>query len=221
MTRFPHRHLLGIEPLDAAQIQTILDTTETLREVLERPIKKVPDAARQDGRQPLLRGQHAHAHLLRDRREAPQRDTLNIAAAASSVTKGETLLDTARNIEAMKPDMIVMRHACAGRAALPGPHCKRAIINAGDGTHEHPTQALLDAFTIREKRGRLKGLQVAIVGDIAAQPRRALEPGLLTKMGAEVVLCGPPTLMPPGLERIGAQVTHAHRRGHRRRRRRS
>ena len=134
-------------------------------------------------------------------------DTLSIATATSSVTKGETLLDTVRNLEAMAPDMIVMRHASSGAPHLLARMCRSAIINAGDGMHEHPTQALLDAFTIREHKGRLAGLKVAIVGDLLHSRVLRSNVLLLNKMGAEVWACGPATLMPPGLERLGARPT--------------
>jgi aspartate carbamoyltransferase catalytic subunit len=207
VTRFPHRHLLGIEPLDAAQIQTILDTTETLREVLERPIKKVPTLRGKTVVNLFYEASTRTRSSFEMAEKALSADTLSIATAASSVTKGETLLDTARNLEAMNPDMIVMRHACAGAPNFLAKHCKSAIVNAGDGAHEHPTQALLDAFTLRQKRGRLKGLRVAIVGDILHSRVARSNLWLLPKMGAQVVLCGPPTLMPPGLDRM-AKVTH-------------
>jgi aspartate carbamoyltransferase catalytic subunit len=134
-------------------------------------------------------------------------DSLSIATATSSVQKGETLLDTAKNLEAMSPDMVVIRHPSSGAPHLLARHCRFAVVNAGDGTHEHPTQALLDALTLRQKRGRLKGLRVAIVGDILHSRVARSNLWLLTRMGAEVVLCGPPTLIPPGVERW-ARVTY-------------
>ena len=207
MTRFPHRHLLGIEPLDAAHIQTILDAAETLREVLERPIKKVPTLRGKTVVNLFYEASTRTRSSFEMAEKALSADTLSIATAASSVTKGETLLDTARNLEAMNPDMIVMRHACAGAPNFLAKHCKSVIVNAGDGAHEHPTQALLDAFTLRQKRGKLKGLRVAIVGDILHSRVARSNLWLLPKMGAQVVLCGPPTLLPPGLERM-AKVTH-------------
>ncbi|HEV3138895.1 MAG TPA: aspartate carbamoyltransferase catalytic subunit, partial [Vicinamibacterales bacterium] len=134
-------------------------------------------------------------------------DTLNIAVAASSVQKGETLADTALNIEAMAPDMIVIRHASAGAPHLLSRICKSRIINAGDGMHEHPTQALLDAFTIRERKGRIDGLKVAIVGDLLHSRVLRSNVLLLTKLGADVWACGPQTLVPPGLDTLGVHVT--------------
>jgi aspartate carbamoyltransferase catalytic subunit len=200
MTRFPHRHLLGIEPLEAAHIQTILETAETLREVLERPIKKVPTLRGKTIVNLFYEASTRTRSSFEMAEKALSADTLSIATAASSVTKGETLLDTARNLEAMNPDMIVMRHACGGAPHFLARYCKSAIVNAGDGAHEHPTQALLDAFTLRQKKGRLKGLRVAIIGDILHSRVARSDLWLLTKMGASVALCAPPTLMPPGLE---------------------
>ncbi len=140
-------------------------------------------------------------------------DTLNLAVATSSVVKGETLIDTALNLEAMSPDIIVMRHASSGACHLLSRTCKAGIVNAGDGMHEHPTQALLDAFTIREHKGRLQGLKVAIVGDMLHSRVFRSNAYLLTKMGAEVWACGPPTLMPAGVERLGVRATTRVERG--------
>jgi aspartate carbamoyltransferase catalytic subunit len=178
-----------------------------LREVLDRPIKKVP----------ALRGKtvvnlfYEASTRTRASFEIAQKvlsaDSLSIAAATSSVQKGETLLDTARNLEAMNPDMIVVRHASSGAPHFLARHCRSAIVNAGDGAHEHPTQALLDALTLRQRKGRLDGLRVAIVGDVLHSRVARSNLWLLAKMGAKVVLCAPPTLMPPGLENL-AQVTH-------------
>jgi aspartate carbamoyltransferase catalytic subunit len=204
---FPHRHLLGIEPLEPADIEVVLDTADGLREVLERPIKKVP----------ALRGKtvvnlfYEASTRTRSSFEIAQKvlsaDSLSIATATSSVTKGETLLDTARNLEAMNPDMIVLRHQASGAPHFLARHCRSVIVNAGDGAHEHPTQALLDALTLRQKKGRLRGLRVAIVGDVLHSRVARSNLWLLSKMGASVVLCAPPTLMPPGLEAL-ASVTH-------------
>jgi aspartate carbamoyltransferase catalytic subunit len=204
---YPHRHLLGIEPLEPAHITAILDAADGLREVLDRPIKKVP----------ALRGKtvvnlfYEASTRTRASFEVAEKvlsaDSLSIATATSSVQKGETLLDTAKNLEAMNPDMIVIRHASSGAPHFLARHCRSAIVNAGDGAHEHPTQALLDALTLRQRKGRLKGLRVAIVGDVLHSRVARSNLWLLTKMGAEVVLCAPPTLMPPGMDRL-APVTH-------------
>ena len=201
------RHLLGIEGLGADEIALILDTAEAMKEIAARPIKKVP----------TLRG-HTVVNLFfepstrtRTSFEVAEKrlsaDTLSIATATSSVTKGETLVDTVRNIEAMAPDMIVMRHSSSGAPHLLARMCRSAIINAGDGTHEHPTQALLDAFTIREHKGRLSGLKVAIVGDLLHSRVLRSNALLLGTMGAEVWACGPSTLIPAGIERLGLRPT--------------
>ena len=207
MTGYPHRHLLGIERLQPSEIAAILDTADGLREILDRPIKKVP----------ALRGKmvvnlfYEPSTRTRASFEVAEKvlsaDSLSVAAAASSVQKGETLLDTARNLEAMNPDMIVIRHSAAGAPHLLARHCRAAIVNASDGAHEHPTQALLDALTLRQRKGRLEGLRVAIVGDLLHSRVARSNLWLLSKMGARLVLCAPPTLVPPGLEAF-APVTH-------------
>jgi aspartate carbamoyltransferase catalytic subunit len=207
VSSYPHRHLLGIEPLEPRDIEAILQTAAGLREVLDRPIKKVP----------ALRGKtvvnlfYEASTRTRASFEIAEKvlsaDSLSIATATSSVQKGETLLDTARNLEAMNPDMIVIRHASAGAPHFLARHCRSAIVNAGDGAHEHPTQALLDALTLRQRKGRLKGLRVAIVGDLLHSRVARSNLWLLSKMGAHVVLCAPPTLVPPGIEAL-APVTH-------------
>jgi aspartate carbamoyltransferase catalytic subunit len=201
------RHLLGITDLDAEEIQRILDTAEAMKEIAARPIKKVPTLR---GRtvvnlffEPSTRTRMSF-EVAEKRLSA---DTLSIAVATSSVTKGETLLDTVRNLEAMAPDMIVMRHASSGAPHLLARLCRSAIINAGDGMHEHPTQALLDAFTIREHKRRLDGLKVSIVGDLMHSRVLRSNVQLLNKMGAEVWACGPSTLMPTELARFGVRPT--------------
>ena len=178
-----------------------------MREIAARPIKKVP----------ALRGKtvvnlfYEPSTRTRTSFEVAEKrlsaDTLNIAIASSSVVKGETLVDTAQNLMAMAPDLIVLRHASAGACHLLARTCKAGIINAGDGMHEHPTQALLDAFTILDRKGRLEGLKIAIVGDLLHSRVLRSNVLLLTKMGADVWLCGPPTLMPPGIERLGVHAT--------------
>jgi aspartate carbamoyltransferase catalytic subunit len=201
------RHLLGIAGLDAGEITLILDTAEAMKEIGTRSVKKVPTLR---GRtivnlffEPSTRTRTSF-EIAEKRLSA---DTLSIAAATSSVTKGESLLDTVRNIEAMAPDMIVMRHASSGAPHLLARMCRSAIVNAGDGTHEHPTQALLDAFTIREHKKRLRGLKVAIIGDLMHSRVLRSNLLLLNVMGADLWMCGPATLIPAGLDRIGARVT--------------
>jgi aspartate carbamoyltransferase catalytic subunit len=201
------RHLLGITDLSADEISLVLDTAEAMKEIAARPIKKVPTLR---GRtvvnlffEPSTRTRTSF-EVAEKRLSA---DTLSIAVAQSSVTKGETLLDTVRNLEAMAPDMIVMRHASSGAPHLLARMCRSVIINAGDGMHEHPTQALLDAFTIREHKKRLDGLKVAIVGDLLHSRVLRSNVQLLNKMGAEVWVCAPPTLMPADVAQFGVRPT--------------
>jgi len=205
--RLHGKDLLGIADLTSSEISLILDTAEAMKEVSARPIKKVP----------ALRGKtvinlfYEPSTRTRTSFEVAEKrlsaDTLNIAIATSSVVKGETLIDTALNLEAMNPDVIVMRHASSGACHLLARTCKAGIVNAGDGMHEHPTQGLLDAFTIRERKGRLQGLKVAIIGDMLHSRVFRSNVYLLTKMGAEVWACGPPTLMPAGIEQLGVRAT--------------
>ena len=201
------RHLLGIADLEPGEISLILDTAEAMKEIAARPIKKVPTLR---GRtvvnlffEPSTRTRTSF-EVAEKRLSA---DTLSIAVAQSSVTKGETLLDTVRNLEAMAPDMIVMRHASSGAPHLLARLCRSVIINAGDGMHEHPTQALLDAFTIREHKKRLDGLKVAIIGDLLHSRVLRSNVHLLNRMGAEVWACAPPTLMPANLAGFGVRPT--------------
>jgi aspartate carbamoyltransferase catalytic subunit len=201
------RHLLGIDGLDAREITLILDTAEAMKEIGTRSVKKVPTLR---GRtvvnlffEPSTRTRTSF-EIAEKRLSA---DTLSIATATSSVTKGESLLDTVRNIEAMAPDMIVMRHASSGAPHLLARMCQSAIVNAGDGMHEHPTQALLDAFTIREHKKRLAGLKIAIIGDLLHSRVLRSNLLLLKTMGAEVWVCGPATLLPRGIGQLSARVT--------------
>src|SRR5687767_10571722 len=207
VTSLRRKDLLGIADLGADEISLVLETAEAMKEIGSRPIKKVP----------ALRGKtvvnlffepstrtRTSFEIAEKRLSA---DTLNIAIASSSVVKGETLADTALNLEAMQPDMIVLRHSSSGACHLLSRICRSAIINAGDGMHEHPTQALLDAFTIRERKKRLAGLKVAIVGDLLHSRVLRSNIHLLTKMGADVWVCGPPTLIPTDVTRFGVRAT--------------
>lgn len=194
---FKHKDLLGIRELSAAEITHILDTAESFRDISLREIKKVP-ALR--GRtvinlffEPSTRTRTSF-EIAAKRLSA---DAINISPSNSSVSKGETLLDTARNLEAMSPDCIVVRHSSAGAPHQLARVCRAAIVNAGDGSHEHPTQALLDALTIRERKGRISGLRVAIIGDILHSRVARSNIHLLTKLGATVRVAGPGTLVPP------------------------
>ncbi|MFH1058880.1 MAG: aspartate carbamoyltransferase catalytic subunit [Pseudomonadota bacterium] len=200
------RHLLGLEGLSAGDITLVLDTAASLKEINTRPIKKVPTLR---GRtvvhffvEPSTRTRTSF-ELASKRLSA---DTVSLTASSSSLTKGETLIDTAKNLEAMGPDLIVMRHSMSGAPHLLAQHISPSIVNAGDGTHEHPTQALLDMLTMREAKGRLKGLNVSIIGDIAhSRVARSNLIGLNT-MGASVRVFGPRTLLPPFVETLGATV---------------
>jgi len=202
------KDLLGIKGMAADEINLILDTAATFKDVSERDIKKVPTLR---GKTVINLFYEASTRTRTSFELAGKRlsaDVINISTSTSSVVKGETLLDTARNIEAMKSDMIIVRHSCSGAPEFLSTRLKSSVINAGDGFHEHPTQALLDLFTIREKLGRLEGLTVAIIGDIAhSRVARSNIHGLLT-MGAKVRVCGPPTMMPYGIECLGATVHH-------------
>lgn len=203
------KDLLGIEPLTPEEITLILDTAESFREVSERPIKKVPTLR---GKLVINFFMEASTRTRVSFEIAEKRlsaDTLSFSASGSSVEKGETLIDTAQNLMAMQPDMIVMRHKHPGSAKMLADLLPASLINAGDGAHEHPTQALLDAFTIRERLGRLEGLNVSIIGDIAHSRVVRSNIHLLTKMGAKVTLSAPPTLMPMEVERLGVRVVHS------------
>jgi aspartate carbamoyltransferase catalytic subunit len=201
-------NLLGLETLEPGKIESILDTAESFREILDRPIKKVP----------TLRGQtvvnlffepstrtRVSFELAEKRLSA---DSVNFSSSGSSVSKGETLKDTARNIEAMSVDMLVIRHPAAGAPHYLASCVDARVINAGDGAHEHPTQALLDMFTVRRKLGKLNGLRVAIIGDIAHSRVARSNIWGFGKLGASVAVCGPSTLMPAEVEKTGVDVYH-------------
>src|SRR5687767_6281541 len=190
------RHLLGIKDLTASDISIILQTAQQFKEVLQRLIKKVP-SLRDVTIVNLFYENSTRTRIsfeLAEKRLSA--DTINFSASGSSVSKGETLLDTVNNILSMKVDMVVMRHSASGAPHFLARHIPAAIINAGDGINEHPTQALLDAFSIQEKFGRLEGMKVAIIGDIMHSRVAQSNLYLLKKMGAEVLVCGPPTLIP-------------------------
>jgi aspartate carbamoyltransferase catalytic subunit len=194
--------------LSVTDIELILNTAESLKEISTRDIKKVP----------TLRGKSVvnffYEPSTRTRTSfemAAKRlsaDTVSLSASTSSMVKGETLIDTARNLQAMNPDLIVIRHSSSGAPHLLAKEVRAGIINAGDGINEHPTQALLDLFTIREKKGKINGLKVAIIGDISHSRVARSDIIGLTKMGAEVTVSGPPTMMPLGIEALGVKVVH-------------
>ena len=205
---FNRRHLLGLEGLGRGEITRILDTAESMKEISRRPIKKVPTLR---GRtvinlfyEPSTRTRLSF-ELAEKRLSA---DTLNFSRQSSSAVKGETFYDTARNLQAMSPDIIIVRHSHPGAPHKLAELIEASIINAGDGAHEHPTQALLDMFTIRENLGRLEGITVGIYGDIAHSRVARSNICGLTTMGARVIIGGPPTLIPPGVESLGAAVEY-------------
>jgi len=203
------KHLLGIKHLTPEDIQLILSTAEQFKEVLQRPVKKVP-SLRDVTIVNLFYENSTRTRMsfeLAERRLSA--DTLNFAASSSSAAKGETLLDTVNNILSMKVDMVVMRHSASGAPHFLAKHIPAAIVNAGDGINEHPTQALLDAFSMKEKLGRLEGLKVAIIGDIMHSRVALSNMYLLQKMGAEVMVAGPPTLIPKYIsEALGVRVEY-------------
>jgi aspartate carbamoyltransferase catalytic subunit len=202
----PRKHLLGLEGMGADEITRFLDTAESFKEISERPIKKVP-ALRGTTVANLFFEASTRTRIsfeLAEKRLSA--DSVNFTTSGSSVSKGESLRDTAQNIEAMRVEMIVIRHSAAGAPHFLASLLNGSVINAGDGAHEHPTQGLLDMFTLRERWGGFKGRRVVIVGDLAhSRVARSNIHGLVT-MGAEVVVCGPPTLMPHDIERLGVSV---------------
>ncbi|MCA9398169.1 MAG: aspartate carbamoyltransferase catalytic subunit [Candidatus Omnitrophica bacterium] len=208
MSVWTKKHLLDLKDLSREEIEMVLDTAKSFKEVSARNVKKVP----------ALRGKtivslffenstrtRASFELAAKRLSA---DTINLAASASSLSKGETIVDTARNIEAMNVDLIIVRHGSSGVPDILAKHLNASIVNAGDGCRAHPTQALLDMYTIREHLGKIEGLKVAIVGDILHSRVARSNIWGLTKLGAEVTVCGPSTLMPIGIEKMGVKVSY-------------
>ena len=206
MSAFGHRHLLGIEPLSAADIETILSLTERFLEIAERPIKKVPTLRGKTVINLFLEPSTRTRTSFEIAAKRLSADAVNVSGSGSSTSKGETLLDTARNLDAMAPDVVVIRHAQAGAAEMLSKQLRAAIVNAGDGAHEHPTQALLDCSTIRAHKGKLAGLEVAICGDIRHSRVARSNIWALTKLGARVRVAAPRTLLAPGLAEMGATV---------------
>ena len=206
MMKLAKKDILGIREMTVDEINLILETAESFLEISTREIKKVPTLR---GKSIINLFYEASTRTRTSFEIAGKRlsaDTINISASTSSVVKGETLIDTARNLEAMNPDIIVLRHSAAGAAHLLASLVRQSIINAGDGAHEHPSQALLDMMTIREKKGRLAGLKVAIIGDILHSRVARSNIYGLSKMGAKVVVAGPATMMPRDIEQMGVQA---------------
>ncbi|MFZ9504598.1 MAG: aspartate carbamoyltransferase catalytic subunit [Cyclobacteriaceae bacterium] len=206
MSRLSQPHLLGIKNITSDDMELIFETADNFLEVINRPIKKVP-SLRDITIANIFFENSTRTRLsfeLAEKRLSA--DVVNFAASNSSVKKGETLLDTVNNILAMKVEMVVMRHASAGAPHFLAKHIKANIVNAGDGTHEHPTQALLDCFTIRQKLGKISGKKVALIGDILHSRVALSNIYALKKLGAEVMVCGPPTLLPRHIQTLGVQV---------------
>ncbi len=203
---FPHRHLLGMEGLPAADINTILDLGERFLEIADRPIKKVPTLRGKTVINLFLEPSTRTRTSFEIAAKRLSADAVNISGAASSTTKGETLLDTAMNIDAMSPDVVVIRHAQAGAAVMLAQKIRAAVVNGGDGAHEHPTQALLDCSTIRAHKGRVEGLTVAICGDIVNSRVARSNIHALRTLGARVRVAGPRTLLPLGIEAMGVEA---------------
>ena len=205
--RLRSKHLLSAGDLSRDEILLILDSAVAMKEVGTRRIKKVPTLRGATVVNLFLEPSTRTRTSFEIAEKRLSADTLNIAGGTSSLLKGETLVDTARTLEAMAPDMIVLRHGASGACHLLAAVCDARVINAGDGMHEHPTQALLDAFTIREHKPRFEGLRVAIVGDLVHSRVLRSNILLLSALGAEIRVCGPRTLMPPGVERFGVHAT--------------
>ncbi|CAN5276905.1 aspartate carbamoyltransferase catalytic subunit [soil metagenome] len=206
MTGSLGKDLLGLESLSTDQIRLILDTAEPFKEISERAIKKVPTLRGQTIVNLFFESSTRTRISFEFAEKRLSADTVNVAASVSSVVKGETLVDTARNLEAMRIDMVVIRHSASGAAQFLAERIQSNVINAGDGTHEHPTQALLDLLTLRDHFGRLEGLKVCICGDVLHSRVARSNIWGLTKMGSEVAVCGPRSLLPNSVEELGITV---------------
>jgi aspartate carbamoyltransferase catalytic subunit len=206
MSKLSQRHLLGIKNITRQDIELILETARNFKEVINRPIKKVPSLRDVTIANVFFENSTRTRLSFELAQKRLSADVINFAASGSSVKKGETLLDTVNKILAMKVDMIVMRHASAGAPHFLSKHIQANIINAGDGTHEHPTQALLDAFSVQEKLGAVAGKKVALIGDILHSRVALSNIFALKKLGAQVMVCGPPTLLPKHIRTLGVEV---------------
>jgi aspartate carbamoyltransferase catalytic subunit len=206
MSKLSQKHLLGIKDITREDIELIFETADNFKAVINRPIKKVPSLRDVTIANVFFENSTRTRLSFELAQKRLSADVINFSASNSSVKKGETLLDTVNNILAMKVDMIVMRHASPGAPHFLSRHIKANIVNAGDGTHEHPTQALLDAFSIREKLGTLSGKKIDIIGDILHSRVALSNIFALQKLGAKVMVCGPPTLLPKYINQLGVQV---------------
>ena len=202
------KHLLGIKELNTQDIETIFQTTDNFKQVLQRPIKKVPTLRDTTIANIFFENSTRTRISFELAEKRLSADTINFSSSGSSVSKGETLIDTVNNILAMKVDMVVMRHSASGAPWFLSKHIDASIVNAGDGTNEHPTQALLDAYSMREKLGDLKGKRVAIIGDIMHSRVALSNIFCLNLLGAEVTVAGPPTLIPKHIEHLGVKVEY-------------
>ena len=202
------KDLLSVEELSREEIELILNTAESFKEVSTREIKKVPALRGKTVANLFFESSTRTRTSFELAAKRPSADLINFSSQGSSTSKGESLRDTARNIEAMQVDTIVMRHASSGSAEYLARNLKAGVINAGDGIHEHPTQGLLDIFTIRERKRRLEGLQVCLIGDILHSRVARSNIWGLTKLGAKVTVCGPPTLIPKNIESLGVEVSY-------------
>jgi aspartate carbamoyltransferase catalytic subunit len=206
--RLDKKDILDMVSLSSDEVTLILDTAETMKEISQRPIKKVPTLR---GKTVVLFFYEPSTRTRMSFDIAAKRlsaDTISISAGTSSMVKGETLIDTARNLEAMNPDVMIIRHSCSGVPHMLAGRVNFSVINAGDGLHAHPSQALLDMMTVREKKGRLEGLKIAIIGDISHSRVARSNCIGFTKMGARITLSGPPTMIPKGIESLGVAVAY-------------
>ncbi len=206
--KFSQPHLLGIKDINPDDIELVFETSDNFKAIINRPIKKVPSLRDVTVANIFFENSTRTRISFELAQKRLSADVVNFSASSSSVSKGETLIDTVNNILAMKVDMVVMRHPAPGACQFLAKHIKAQIINAGDGTHEHPTQALLDAYSIREKLGTVKGKKVVIVGDITHSRVALSNIYCLQKLGAEVMVCGPTTLIPKHIETLGVKVEH-------------
>ncbi|MFT3916009.1 MAG: aspartate carbamoyltransferase catalytic subunit [Anaeromyxobacteraceae bacterium] len=198
-----HRHLLGLADLSREELLEVLDLAVSMKEVLQRPIKKVPSLRGRSVVNLFFESSTRTRSSFEIAAKVLSADALNWTAQGSSVGKGETLIDTAKNLEAMRPDVLVIRHSAGGAPRLVSEHVSCAVVSAGDGAHEHPSQGLLDCFTLREKLGTLEGKTIVIVGDVTHSRVARSDIHGMTKLGAKVRVCGPPTMIPPGIEAMG------------------
>ncbi|GAB1449163.1 MAG: aspartate carbamoyltransferase catalytic subunit [Bacteroidetes bacterium] len=206
MRKFSQKHLLGIKEISTQDIELVFETADNFKSIINRPIKKVPSLRDVTIANIFFENSTRTRISFELAQKRLSADIINFSASSSSVSKGETLIDTVKNILAMKVDMVVMRHPAPGACQFLSRHIPASIVNAGDGTHEHPTQALLDAYSIRERLGSVKGKKIVIVGDITHSRVALSNIFCLQKLGAEVMVCGPSTLIPRHIESLGVKV---------------